>query len=280
MFVMARSSGNLQAIILAGALAAGTIGTAAAADLPALPPPPPLETPAPVEFTGWYLRGDVGAGLNWMQDFRSSDASLVPGFAYDGTSLGTQAIIGAGVGYQFNNWFRADITGEYRTGSHFHAIESYNNIYGVGFDQYSGIVRNAVVLANGYFDLGTWWGFTPFVGGGVGVAFSQFHGLTDTGLGPDNIGAFGSAPDKSSTQFAWALMAGVDYSITPNWKVELSYRYLDMGRVSSNPIICSCGQPGGEVQSFRMASNDIRVGVRYLFGEVPLAPPLPVVSKY
>jgi hypothetical protein len=29
-----------------------------------------------------------------------------------------------------------------------------------------------------------------------------------------------------------------------------------------------------------MASNDIRVGVRYLFGEVPLAPPLPVVSKY
>ncbi|TAL77391.1 MAG: porin family protein [Beijerinckiaceae bacterium] len=278
---MARSSGTMQAIILAGALAAGTIGTAAAADLPALPPPPPLETPAPIQFNGWYLRGDVGAGLNWMQNFTSSDAYSVPGFAYNGSGLGTQAIIGAGVGYQFNNWFRADITGEYRTGSKFWAKETYfNPVSGLnGGDGYSGSVRSAVVLANGYFDLGTWYGFTPFVGGGVGVAFNQFHGLTDIGLGPDNFGAYGSASDKSSAQFAWALMAGIDYSITPNWKVELSYRYLDMGKVSSNRIACTAGCTG-EVQSFRMASNDIRVGVRYLFGEVPISPPLPVVSKY
>jgi opacity protein-like surface antigen len=79
-------------------------------------------------------------------------------------------------------------------------------------------------------------------------------------------------------------MAGIDYSIAPNWKVELSYRYLDMGRVSSNGIVCSstCGGGLQEVQNFHLASNDIRVGVRYMFGEVPMAPPLqgPVVSKY
>jgi len=281
---MARSPGSMQAFILAGALAAGTIGTAAAADLP-LPPPPVIEAPAPAQFSGWYLRGDVGAGFNWMSGFSSSDASnaAVTDFAYNGSKLGTQAIFGAGVGYQFNNWFRADITGEYRTGSHFSAKESYFDTVNseTGVDSYTGLVRNVVVLANGYFDIGTWYGFTPFVGAGVGGAFSQFSGLTDVGLGPDNVGGFGTAPNKSSTQFAWALMAGLSYSITPNWKVELSYRYLDMGRIASDAIVCTAGCTH-EVQNFHMASNDVRVGVRYMFGDVPMAPPLqgPVVSKY
>jgi opacity protein-like surface antigen len=276
---MARFSGSMQAFFLAGALAAGTIGTAAAADLP-LPPPPVIEAPAPVQFSGWYLRGDVGAGLNWMSHFSSSDASVVPGFAYNGSGLGTQAIIGAGVGYQFNNWFRADVTGEYRTASKYWGGESYVNTSS-GYDSYSGSVRSAVVLANGYFDIGTWYGFTPFVGAGIGGAFNQFHALTDIGLGPDNVGAYGIAQDKNSTQLAWAVMAGVAYSITPNWKVELSYRYLDMGTIWSNPIACTAGCTG-ETQHFHLASNDIRVGVRYMFGEVPVAPPLqgPVVSKY
>ncbi len=279
---MARFSGSMQ-FFLAGALAVGATGAAAAADL-ALPPPPVIELTAPMQFNGWYLRGDVGVGFDEMSNFASTDASFVPGFQYDGAGLGTQAIIGGGVGYQFNNWFRADVTGEYRTPSKFWAMESYAG--GVGFgpggDAYTASVRSAVVLANGYFDIGTWYGFTPFVGGGVGAAFHQFHALQDIGTGPGNFGAYGIAPDRNLTQLAWALMAGVDYSILPNWKIELSYRYLDMGNISSYPIACTAGCTN-ERQSFHLASNDVRVGLRYVFAEVPpLAPPLqgPVVSKY
>lgn len=281
---MASFSGSMQALLLACALTVGAAGGAAAADL-TLPVPPPIEAvAAPAQFSGWYLRGDVGVGINEMSNFSSTDASFVPGFQYDGAGLGTQAIIGAGVGYQFNNWFRADVTGEYRTPSKFWAGEGYfNTVSGLpGFDSYSGSVRSTVVLANGYFDIGTWYGFTPFVGGGVGAAFQQFHALTDIGLGPDNVGAYGIAPDKNLIQFAWALMAGVDYSILPNWKIELSYRYLDMGNVSSYPIACTAGCTN-ERQSFLMTSHDVRLGLRYVFAEVsPMAPPLPgpVVSKY
>ncbi|MGB8278095.1 MAG: outer membrane beta-barrel protein [Methylovirgula sp.] len=280
---MARFSGSMQAFFLAGALMVGAAGGAAAADL-TLPVPPPIEpVAAPAPFSGWYLRGDVGVGINEMSNFSSTDASFVPGFQYDGAGLGTQAIIGAGVGYQFNNWFRADVTGEYRTESKFWANEGYNGGVGdVGGDGYSGSARSTVVLANGYFDIGTWYGFTPFVGGGVGAAFQQFHALTDIGLGPNNVGAYGIAPDRNLVQFAWALMAGVDYSILPNWKIELSYRYLDMGNISSYPIACTAGCTN-ESQSFHMASHDVRLGLRYVFAEVPLpAPPLqgPVVSKY
>ncbi len=38
----------------------------------------------------------------------------------------------------------------------------------------SGNFDSAVVLANAYFDdLGTWYGITPFIGGGVGYAFNH-----------------------------------------------------------------------------------------------------------
>ena len=38
-------------------------------------------------------------------------------------SFNPAATIGVGVGYQVNNWFRADVTGEYRTRSRYSATE-------------------------------------------------------------------------------------------------------------------------------------------------------------
>ena len=38
------------------------------------------------------------------------------------------------------------------------------------YDNDQGAVSSAVFLANGYVDIGTWWGVTPFVGAGVGGA--------------------------------------------------------------------------------------------------------------
>ena len=38
-----------------------------------------------------------------------------------------------------------------------------------------------------------------------------------------------SATTSSKWNFAWALHAGVAYKVTPNFTVELAYRYLDMG---------------------------------------------------
>jgi len=274
---MASSSGSLQALILAGALAVGATGVAKAADMPAFPPSPVEET-AP-QFSGWYLRGDVGYGFEEMSGFSSTAAGYVPGFAYHASGIDGTPFIGGGFGYQVNNWFRADLTAEYRAPTHYSAFETYNNTSSGG-DAYSAQIRSTVVLANGYVDLGTWYGFTPFVGAGVGAAFHQFHGLEDVGTGPDNFGGFGTAADANMTNFAWAAMAGIDYSISPNWRFELGYRYLDMGRVTSNGIVCqpTCAPPY-EVQSFHLVSNDVRLGLRYIFAEVPPAPP-PIVTKY
>ncbi len=166
------------------------------------------------------------------------------GFANAGSGVGVQGIIGLGAGYEFNNWFRFDVTGEYRWPTKYWGWESYTASWAgqpecvACYDRYSANISSAVFLANGYVDLGTWYGVTPFVGAGVGSAYNMFNNLTDSGLRP---AAMARRPTAARSDLAWALMAGVSYAITPNLRLEFGYRYLDLGNVASNPIICSCG---------------------------------------
>ncbi len=278
--------GHTKALIIAMLVATGATSGAKAADL--LPPPPPLEAPPPpVDFGGWYLRGDVGVGALQMTSWRSTlqpydevgdslaGNLIVPSY----NSIGDQAFAGAGFGYQFNNWFRVDFTGEYRTEANYRAVIVAANPSPPGFlggDYYTAGLSTALFMANGYVDLGNWRGFTPFIGAGVGVAAHRFSGLTDTGAG------IGVAQDSYPTNFAWSVTGGVGFNITHNLKLEISYRYLDMGKITSNPI--QCLNPQGcfqEVHSFNIASNDVRIGLRYLLGGEPHPlPPPPLVAKY
>lgn len=272
---------SVKSLIGAGAVLMLS-GAAHAADLGAPVPGMQYQAPAPVGASGWYLRGDVGVGLNSINNLSSSFAPgfVVGGDEFNSETLGDSAIADLGVGYQFNNWFRADVTGEYRTSAHYSAIESYTSFCGepsACYDNYSGEIASAVGLANGYVDLGNWWGVTPYVGGGVGFDYSMFRGLTDIGV---DTGGFGFASEHDSFNFAWALMAGLSFWVTPNVKLDLSYRYLDMGSPTSGAIICtntpSCGD---EVQKFHLTSNDFRLGLRYIFAEAPPPAP-PLVTKY
>jgi opacity protein-like surface antigen len=280
--------GRSLALLLAAAIVAG-VGGAQAADL--LPPPPPIEPP-PMEFGGWYLRGDVGVGAYELSGLRSTfkdPTVVVPAPFYNNYSIGDAAFAGAGVGYQFNNWFRFDVTAEYRTAAQFSAIQSFTDIWGgvcgLGnrcYDTYHGQHSAAVVLANAYFDLGTWYGVTPFVGGGIGFASNFLSNWSDLSAQP--AGGFGFASNRTQTNFAWQVGAGFAYNVTPNLKLEVAYRYLDLGNISTNQIVCqntpTCAR---EVQSFNLASNDIRIGFRYVIPTlVPLPPPPPgpLVRKY
>ena len=147
----------------------------------------------------------------------------------------TAGIFGLGVGYQFNNWFRADVTGEYRGNPSSSAPTVSPTAGGVRHvDTYHATKSEWVVLANAYVDLGTWWCVTPFIGAGVGCARVYDHGFTDQGIA-SNFGVGPSAgvspmrDNVSKWNFAWALHAGLAYKVTPNFTVELAYRYLDMG---------------------------------------------------
>ncbi len=307
--------GGLKILAFAGFLFSGAASVASAADLRTAPALPPIPVAAPIaEATGWYLRGDIGLAYQNMKpeivDSRFTPTSV----GVHEFSMSNPGFLGAGAGYQFNNWLRADITGEYRLEAHYRFEDKYcfgDNggvpvaLVGVGCSVgpafsgqngrnfYTGRISSLVFLANGYVDLGTWSGFTPFLGGGVGFAQHKFSNLIDTGISDNfNLGAYTGTsgasptrfPDKTKTNFAWALMAGVGYDLSQNAKLEFGYRYLNMGK-GSQSLSCG-GSTCGDAMNYKdIDAHEFKVGLRWLLGGPALAPmaypPEPrVVTKF
>ena len=165
-------------------------------------------------------------------------------------------MIDVGAGYQFNPWFRVDGTFEYRGGAGLQSLYTLTDPASPSFggplqyaDFYRANVSSFIGLLNGYANLGNWYGISPFVGGGVGVADNNVSGFTDQGLGYADYTSLGPAggdfSNGSKTSFAWALMAGLDFNVSPNLKLELGYRYLNYGSIGTGGSNCLAGNSGG-----------------------------------
>jgi opacity protein-like surface antigen len=278
--------GALKIIAVAGGLAFSA--SALAADLP--PPPMPDYAPAPlrgsIDVSGVYLRGDVGVGIMGKTKGSLDGVPVGTTIAYQNGSFGTIGFAGVGVGYQFNSWFRFDVTGEFRTSSSFGFSDTYTDAAGTGVNVYRGKLSSMVFLANAYVDLGNWHGLTPFLGAGAGWAYHKVTDMVDMGTRTVAAGTsttFGYFDDKTKGSFAWALMAGVSYDVTPNVKVELGYRYLNLGKAASgNLAYCSGGCPVPAVSGRfgTIDSHDIKLGVRWLLNGPEYAPaPAPIVMR-
>lgn len=268
---------TLKTFFAAGA--ASLISTAVlAADLPLAPPP---YIPPPVQdFGGWYLRGDIGFSNQQVKHLSNAlEAPLTSQSQH--AEFNSAGIFGLGAGYRFNNWFRADVTGEYRANAALNGYEvntfSSSGTPDVGFNKYTGSKSEWLVMANAYVDLGTWWCVTPFIGAGVGAARVTIANYTDvgqTGLGGPSA-AF--ADSASKWNFAWAVHAGLAYQINPNLTLELAYRYLDMGNGITGDVIAYDGTNNiNNPTTFKnLTSHDLKLGIRWAIDPVPAyAPPL------
>jgi opacity protein-like surface antigen len=254
------------------AIAALAGGTARAADYSQpLPPQQPIviEQPPQPEFaSNWYLRGFVGIGINGHYDLDYiENPAHSTGFAFQNSSIADSTFLGGGVGYEWNNWLRFDVTAEYRAKSRVYAIGTYPNSTGT-LDVYEGNLSSWVFLANAFVDLGTWNCFTPFVGFGVGGARVSLSDFSDTS--PTNGYGFGRNP--SQWNFAWALHAGVAYTVSKNLKVELAYRYLNYGSITDT-VDCSAGCTPDSYKFDHLYSHDIMLGLRWTCCETAPPPP-------
>jgi opacity protein-like surface antigen len=265
---------SLKVALFAGAALAAAFTSANAADLPPVMQARPIAPVVVEEFTGgWYLRGDIGVGQqNFKQfDFTQTNNAFVwpASWRIDQKEMGDAFFIGGGFGYQWNSWLRFDATAETR----FKAIGSYTEFCPGGrcFDVYDGNHSAIVVLANAYIDLGTWMCLTPFIGGGVGFAQHRVSALTDVGFISNGTTGFGYGQnDFTEAKFAWALHAGVAYNVNNNFKMELAYRYLNMGNVNTGIIDCASGgcSTGAGPRAFytfrEMDSHDVKLGMRWM----------------
>jgi opacity protein-like surface antigen len=270
--------------------AASLMSTAAlAADMPSIMPPPPAAYAPPpqpcCDFGGWYLRGDVGMTNQKIKSLDNPDPNATL-FTPVGMGFDSSMLWDVGVGYQLNNWFRFDVTAQYRGRSNFHGSQFTTAFAGSALvDNYTASKSETVFMANGYVDLGTWWCVTPFIGAGVGTSYNQISSFRDDGFGntfgvarPSSIVY---AADNGKFNFAWALHAGVGYKVTPNTTIELAYSYMNLGDATTgvNSNFAGTATPQFPWTMKTITSNDLKLGVR--FNLEPPAPvmPMPLIRK-
>jgi opacity protein-like surface antigen len=269
---------SVKFLVAAGA-ASLLSSMAFAADL-AIAPPPMSYAPA-VDFGGWYLRGDIGMTNQHMKSLNNPDPNAAL-FTPVGMGFDSSMLFDLGVGYQFNNWLRVDITGQWRGRANFHGSQFTDAFAGSALvDNYTASKSEAVIMAHGYVDLGTWWCVTPFIGAGIGTSYNRISGFRDDGFsntfgvpGPSSVVY---AADNGKWNFAWALHAGLAYRVTPNVTIELGYSYMNLGDATTG---FNTNFGGGPTPQFPwtmkdITSHDLTLGVRWSLESPPVyAPPL------
>ena len=284
--------------LLAGTAFFGLVAAAQAADMAS-----PFRGPTVVQplaessgASGWYLRGDVGVVMETKSGFDSVETGITKSITSD--KLSSAPHIGLGIGYQINDYLRADVTADFYSTRKLRAKATYT-----GYDttlasatynkvNWESDFTSALVLANVYADLGNYYGLTPYVGVGVGAAYKNLSSVfeeaswtypaavsTSTGYN------YGHVPGGNGWSFAYALHAGLSYDVATNLKLDVGYSFKDLGKLNGGGTpACAVSGCGDEVINLkRLQLHDFHVGARWMFNEpakTPVYASAPVVAKY
>lgn len=184
----------------------------------------------PVEVgSGWYLRGDVGYNLN-----KSVYDLDLPFLEIDSTRFTG----GIGVGYHLNDYLRGELN------LAFVSQDKYRQDFGA----FEVSAKNSVWsgMVNGYYDLATISGFTPYVGAGIGL----LHSRSEVAI--DNV----TVASDRQYELAYSLGAGVNYQLSKNLSMDVGYQYL------ASPGIKYDNAETGLVDE-GIDYHQIKVGLRY-----------------
>ena len=119
----------------------------------------------------------------------------------------------------------------------------------------------STLFFNAYFDINTGTAFTPYIGGGLGMAFKYVQAKAEwndnvPGLGV-NVGGSASK-SKHDTTFAWNVGAGLAYAFTENVSADLGYRFVHTGNSELKT-------GGAKVYSSSPYIHEFYLGARFTF---------------
>ena len=122
-------------------------------------------------------------------------------------------------------------------------------------------VSSTTAMFNGYYDIGNFGGFSPYLGAGVGVAYNRMDEVYFTG----NTALTNRIQGDSRIALAWSLMAGVGYQVTDRAVIDFGYRYMNYGKAQSGQVD-NAGFINPRVYVEDMSAHEFKVGLRYHFG--------------
>jgi opacity protein-like surface antigen len=271
------------------AIAALTMGLASQAAAFDMPPPidaPEIDTGSIAATTdGWYIRGDLGYNFSTESDKPTSrnfdfDTESYSTNTFDKARLSKDLTMNAGIGYQFNDFFRSDLTLDYfgstldgKTGWETCSPRFGNAQANCRYKQQD--MTALSTLANGYVDLGTYWGMTPYIGAGAGVSYVKWGDVKQSmrcnyldGSKSDcgDIDASRLAKKGAdSWRFTYALMAGMSYDVADRIKIDFGYRFsqIDSGDMFGfNSYESDNGAFGMKGKDKGLTRHEFRTGIR------------------
>jgi opacity protein-like surface antigen len=276
-----------------------------AADIDQIIPAPVIEDNyVPVEIgTGWYIRGDVGYNFGGRQSNSLYDLTPV---TFD-KSYADALNVGVGFGYKFNDILRVDTTLDRVFGGKFsntqlvaptgpcHGTGEYidlptGTVYMGPFDIDNCLRKDEAsynawyAMGNAYADLGTFNGFTPFIGAGLGVAKINWKEETNSitcvpvagDVHKEACSATGSVAQPalnavytepgvlnngSNWKLAMSLTAGVSYELSKGLHLDTSYKFTSIGggfgSIPYGPT------PGSSIAKDGFGLHQVKMGLRY-----------------
>lgn len=235
----------------------------------------------PVEVgSGWYLRGDIGYVVTDSMggvDYRTFDGVTYSNASFATTDMSSDFSFGGGFGYRFNDWFRADATVEGLrarfSGTTVSATECPGGPVGTTCrSEDSARFSSIGAMANGYVDLGTYVGLTPYVGAGAGYTRVSWSNLTNQSY---CVGGACPVPPaltpvshggEASWRFTYALMAGLAYDVSRNVKLDLGYKYRKVNggdMFGWDATSAGAGATGVQGVDKGFSTHEVKVGLRY-----------------
>jgi opacity protein-like surface antigen len=261
--------------LAAAALLLFSAQAAFAFDEPPLVDAPELDTP--IADIGYSFKTDSGDPS--YRDFDTSTQTSTTK-AFDNSRFAHDFSVGAGAGYQFNDFLRSDVTVDYFRTTH-NATSDYDKCTpttgkgAAGYCGYKGQKVSALsTLANGYVDLGTYWGLTPYAGAGGGISYVKWGNVrqsrkclyTSSASDCSSVNFNGSTESGTdSWRFTYALMTGVSYDVSDKMKIDFGYRYTRIGEgnmFNFSDYKQGNGASGAKGKDDGISRHEFRIGLR------------------
>jgi opacity protein-like surface antigen len=172
-----------------------------------------------------------------------------------GAGSGLHAEFGAGFGWggdfgwRYGNGWAAEIEWNYRS----HSLDTLRA--GNTTLARDGDFASNIFLINGLRRFPSGGAWTPYLGAGIGWVEE-----IDIDIKPSSGGA--TRGYSKGSEFAYQLIAGVEYALSPQWRLTADTRWLRVGSVRLDNEVANAG---GTVGPLTYNPFSVQVGVRYSF---------------
>jgi outer membrane protein OmpA-like peptidoglycan-associated protein len=210
--------------------------------------------------TGLYVGAGVGANIRQNSDLDLSGPAI--GNTQATVEFTDVGLVGLGsIGWGFGNGLRAEIEGNYRH-------NDVDNVRAAGIPRTassSGYAYTYGVMVNVLYDFNLGLPVTPYLGAGVGYAWSEFDKVGVRSGGNSVI------LDDTDGRFAYQGIAGMSLALATGLALTAEYRFLGTLDASLSGTATSGGATSTISADTTNYNHSVLVGLRYAFN-TPAAP--------